>query len=63
MPCDNDFEWLDDDEIDDHDEYYENTLNEISDFLIDVNNKIENWLRDFDKKYGTHYAPTGAWRM
>ena len=63
LPCDNDFEWLDDDEIGDHDEYYENALNEISDFLIDVNNKIENWLRDFDKKYGTHYAPTGAWRM
>ena len=28
----------------------------------DINNAIETWLQEFDKKYGTNYAPTGTWR-
>ena len=28
-----------------------------------INSQIEHWLSRVDKKYGTNYAPTGAWRL
>lgn len=38
-------------------------FNEFADFLNGVNNKIEDYLTDIDKKHGTHYAPTGFARL
>lgn len=38
-------------------------FDEFADFLADVNNKIENYLMEIDKKHGTHYAPTGSARL
>ncbi len=32
-------------------------------YIDDVNEKIEDYLDDIDKKYGTMYCPTGARRM
>ena len=36
---------------------------EFADFLSSVNNKIEDYLTNIDKKHGTHYAPTGFARL
>ena len=60
LPSSQDDEFM---EIEDFDKYYEESVEVISDFLDDVNQKIEQWLRDFDEKHGTHYAPTGAQRI
>ena len=60
LPSSQDDEFM---EIEDFDKYYEESVEVISDFLDDVNQKIEEWLRDFDEKHGTHYAPTGAQRI
>ena len=38
-------------------------FDEFADFLSEVNNKIEDYLRNIDKEYGTHYAPTGFARL
>ena len=60
LPASNDDEFMD---IDDFDVYYEESIEVLSDFIDDVNRKIEKWLRKFDKQYGTHYAPTGLQRI
>lgn len=38
-------------------------LDEFADFLSSVDNRIEDYLTNIDKKHGTHYAPTGFARL
>lgn len=38
-------------------------FDEFTDFLNEVNNKIEDYLMKVDKEHGTHYAPTGFERL
>lgn len=45
------------------DEEYEECLCEVHEFVNGVNRDIEQFLRDVDEKYGTHYAPTGFSRL
>lgn len=41
---------------------YEDAREEWSSQVESMNDSIENWMRDFDAKYGTSYTPTGKWR-
>lgn len=50
-------------DLDYTDEEKENALQECLEFATRVNNKIEDYLRNIDKKYGTSYCPTGFARL
>lgn len=41
----------------------EDNFGKCYDYLEDLNNQIESYLREIDEKYGTHYAPTGWARL
>ncbi len=39
-------------------------VSEVNSAIIEkINDKIEEWLRAIDEKYGTHYEPTGGQRL
>ena len=44
-------------------EWYDSNYERISSELEDLNTKIEKYLLEIDKKYGTNYCPTGLLRM
>lgn len=57
-----------DDVPEDHDsdefhEWYDDNYQRIYGELSDINNEIEQYLIDIDKKYKTSFAPTGALRI
>ena len=56
IPCD--FDCDDDSDFD-----YEETYGEFVKIMEDINNRIEAYLHDIDKKHGTDYCPTGKSRV
>lgn len=54
---DNDFE-----NDDEREEARIEALENSADFMENVNDKIEKFMRSVDEKYGTHYCPTGIAR-
>lgn len=56
IPCDFDLEI-------DSDFDYEETYGDFVKIMEDINNRIEVYLHDIDKKHGTEYCPTGATRI
>ena len=68
-PCDfaSDSDWYNDcvdkEDYEDIDAFYASAIEENSKIVNEVNSQIEKWLRDFDEKNGTSYAPTGFARL
>lgn len=51
------------DEDIDPDYDYDENVSLCADYMERINGKIENYLADIDKKYGTSYCPTGKSRI
>lgn len=50
------------DDIDAHDRWVDDQLNEIKSELYLIHDAMEHCLAEIDKRYGTHFAPTGTLR-
>ena len=46
-----------------YEEWYEENFFVFGDEMEEINNMIEKYLEDIDKKHGTKYAPTGRARL
>lgn len=47
----------------DEEAFREECLTKLEDLKDEINRAIESYLEEIDKKYKTHYAPTGATRL
>ena len=52
----------DEDDEEEYNDWYVDFVHRVSGEWEDINTKIENYLREIDKKYGTNYAPSGMSR-
>jgi hypothetical protein len=60
-PKEEDFE-NDDDYQKAYDDWRDDMYTEVYNDFNNINNEIETYLRNIDKKYGTNYAPSGMSR-